>query len=138
MKRTLKPFKGFDTVEFGMSKKKIQDITNVKESKVTNAVLKESKIYDGPITYAFYGDKLVYIEMEYQEGIYFNDVDVFSVNDVNDFLRGFKIESKKDNTLVKELGLILMDFKKKDVTKRSLIFYSKEAAPDFDFFLDVV
>jgi hypothetical protein len=64
MKRTLKPFKGLDSIEFGMTKKKVQGLINVKESEVTNKYLKESKVVDGPVAYIFQSEILVMIENE--------------------------------------------------------------------------
>lgn len=138
MKRILKPFKGLDDIEFGMPIKKVQEMVNIKESKVTNKYLNESKVFADKIAYVFNEDILVTIELEYQNGIYFNEVDIFNVNDPDEVLKGFKIESKKDNIHVKELGVILIDFKKKDKTKRTIWFYSKEMEIEFETFLDVV
>ena len=138
MKKTLKPFKGLDNIEFGMPIAKVQELVNIKESKVTNKYLNESKVFDDKIAYVFNDDVLVTFELEYQEGIYFNDVDIFNIKDTDELLKGFKIESKKDNIHVKELGLILIGFKKKDVTKRVIWFYSKEMLIEYETFLDVV
>lgn len=138
MKRTLKPFKGLDSIEFGMTKKKVQGLINVKESEVTNKYLKESKVVDGPVAYIFQSEILVMIEIDYHEGVYLNDVDIFTVKDINAFLKGFKTESRRDNIQIKELGLVLADFGKKDVTKRHLIMHSKELNDVFEDYLELV
>jgi hypothetical protein len=138
MKRTLKPFKGLDNIEFGMLKKKVQGVVNVKESEVTNKYLKEEKVVDGPVSYVFQNNILVMIEIDYHEGVYLNDVDIFTVKDINAFLKGFKTESRRDTIQIKELGLVLSDYGKKDVSKRYLILYSKEMIPTFEDYLEIV
>jgi hypothetical protein len=138
MKKTLKPFKGLDNIEFGMSLEKVQELVNIHTSEVTNKPLKESKVYGDKIAYVFNSDILVTIEMKYQEDVYFNDVNIFNTEDIMEVLRGFKIASKKDNIQVQELGLILLGFMAKNKTKRELWFYSKEMVKEMAIFLDVI
>jgi hypothetical protein len=138
MKRVIKPFKGLDNIEFGTPLNKVQEMVNIHESKVTNKYLKESKILADKINYVFNNDILVTIEMHYQDGVYFNDIDIFNAKDIEELLKGFKYETKKDYIHCQEIGMILMSFKKKDLTKRELWFYSKEMITELETFLDVV
>lgn len=138
MKKIIKPWKGIDDIEFGTPLNKVQDMVNIHESKETNKYLKETKIFGDKINYVFNKDILVTIELDYQEGVYFNDMDIFNEKDIDTLLKGFKYEIRKDYIHVKEIGMILMSFKKKDISKRGLFFYSKEMIPELETYLDVV
>ena len=138
MKKTLKPFKGIDNIEFGMSLEKVQELVNIHESKVTNRHLKETKVYGDKLAYVFNDNIFVTVELQYQDDVYFNDVDIFNADDIMEVLKGFKVATKKDNIQVQELGLILMRFKAKDKTNRELWLYSKEMVREFEIFLNVV
>ena len=138
MNKIVKPFKGLDNIEFGTPLKQVQELVNIHESTVTNKYLKETKVFGEKLAYVFNNDILVTFEMKYQEGIYFNDVDIFNVKDIDELLKGFKIASKRHVTQVTELGFILFGFKKKDITERELWFYSKDMLVEFETFLDVV
>ncbi|MBO9205330.1 MULTISPECIES: hypothetical protein [Niastella] len=138
MKNVIKPFKGLGNLEFGMTLKQVQDMVNIHESEETDKYLKETKVYGDKTYYVFNKDILVTFEMHYQDGVYFNDVDIFNTKDIEALLKGFKYETKKDYIHVQEIGMILMSFKKKDLTKRELWFYSKEMITELETFLDVV
>ena len=138
MKKVIKPFKGLANIEFGMPLKQVQDMVNIHESEETDKFLKETKIFGDKIDYVFNKDILVTFEMRYQNEVYFNDVDIFNAKDIDALLKGFKYETKKDYIHCQEIGMILMSFKKKDLTKRELWFYSKEMITEFETFLDVV
>ena len=138
MKKIIKPFKGLDDIEFGLPLKKVQDMVNIHESTETDKYLKETKIFGDKINYVFNKDILVTIELHYQDGVFFNDVDIFNATDVDALLKGFKYETKKDYIHCQEIGMILMSFKKKDLAKRELWFYSKDMITELETFLDVV
>jgi hypothetical protein len=138
MERALIPFVGLGEVLFGMKISEVQKLVNVRECKITNRHLDESRIFADKVAYVFIGDILAAIELEYQDGIVFNGIDIFNLMDVDEILQGLKFESKKDNIHVKEQGLILIDFRKKNKQKRTIWFYSAEMVTEYECFLDVV
>lgn len=138
MSRILQPFKGLGEVEFGMTLDQVKTLTGIHHSTVRDKYLKQEQLADGPTIYVFEKGTLATIEVEYQLGVQFKEADLFAAADVVPLLDGYKIERKRDVMHIKELGLVLFDFKAKDVKKRALWFYSKEMIPELDNVLDVV
>lgn len=137
-KRILQPFKGLDDVEFGTPMSDVKRRIGVDTSTLRNKHLKEEAVTDDKIVYVFENGILVTIELLHQDGIYYNDMDIFATQDLDALLQGHEVESKRNVMHIKTLGLLLFDFKLKNRTKRVLYFYSKAMLPEFDTFLDVV
>jgi len=138
MAKILRPFEGLGDLKFDLPMKEVKQAIGVDESTVRNRHLKQETVVDGPTTYVFENGILVSIELKYQEGVYFNDVDIFKSQDIDGLLAGYATETKRKHIHVKEIGLILLSFLLKDRKKREIWFYSKEMIPEYDTFLDVV
>lgn len=138
MSRILQPFKGLGEIQFGMTLDQVKQLIGVHDSSVRNKHLKQEQLADRQTVYVFENSTLVTIEVEYQPGVHFKEVDLFATADVTPLLDGHDIERKRDVMHVKELGLILFSFQAKDAKKRTLWFYSKEMIPELETFLDVV
>lgn len=138
MKKTLRPFEGLGDIAFNMPMSEVKQLVGVSESTVRDRHLKQETIAAGETTYVCEKGILVCIEVKYQEGVFFNDVDIFETRDLDALLQGYAIETRRKHVHVKELGLILMSFLLKDRKKREVWFYSKEMIPEYDTFLDVV
>lgn len=138
MKRSLTPLKGLDKVKFGMTLKEVHTITGIKKSEVTNKYLKERTIVDDKINYVFVEDSLGLIEINYQEGIYVNDMDLFTTPDADTLIEGHEAKSRKDAIHIKELGLVLFQYRLKNLKKRYVWCYGKNSSKDYEHVLDIV
>ena len=136
--RILQPFKGLDDIAFGMPMSEVQRIVGIAESSVRNKYLKQDQVTGDRANYIFEEGILVTIELQYQDGTFFNDVDVFNTRELETLFPGQKIERRRDAMHIKELGVILLSFHRKDLQKRELWYYSKEMIPEFENFLEVV
>ena len=138
MKRILRPFQGLDEIEFGTPIDELKKRIGVEQSTVRNRHLKQEQVSDGKTSYIFENGILVTIEMKYQDGVYFKDVDIFNTEDLDALLQGYEVATKRKDMHIKELGLILLGFSLQDRSKREVWYYSKEMLPAFDRYLDVV
>jgi len=138
MTKILRPFEGLGVLKFNMPMNEVKQAIGSNESTVRNRHLKQETVVDGPTTYVFENGILVSIELKYQEGVYFNDVDIFKTQDIDGLLAGYTTETKRKHIHVKELGLILLSFLLKDRKKREIWFYSRDMMTEYETFLDVV
>lgn len=136
--RILQPFKGLDDIAFGTPMSEVQRIVGIAESSVKNKYLKQDQVTGDRVNYIFEEGILVTIELHYQDSVFCNDVDVFNTRDLEVLFPGQTIERRREAMHLKELGVILLSFHRKDLGKRELWFYSKEMIPEFENFLDVV
>jgi hypothetical protein len=138
MRRILLPFQGLDDVAFGMSMNEVQKIVGIAESSVKNKYLHQEQVATERIKYIFEKRILVTIELLYQDGVYYNNVDVFNTRAMETLFPGHTIQRRREAMHIKALGMILLSFHRKDLQKRELWYYSKQMVPEFETFLDVV
>jgi hypothetical protein len=138
MRRILLPFQGLDDIAFGMPMSEVQAKVGITEISVKNKYLKQEQVSGDRINYVFEHGILVMIELLYQDGIYFNEMDVFNTREMEVLFPGQTIERRRDAMHIKALGVILLSFHRKDLNKRELWFYSKAMIPEYEPFLDVV
>lgn len=137
-KIALKPFKGLGNVKFGMSIREVQKLVGTKQSELTNKWLQERAVTVDGVKYTFQKDVLMLIEVDYQPGIYLDDVALFDERNVDTLLKGYETASRKDAIHIPALGLVLFKFKLKDLKKRYLWFYSKPSIEIFEDVLEIV
>lgn len=138
MKRNLLPFQGLDNVAFGMPMAEVQALVGSAESTLKDKYLKQYQVSGDRINYVFENGILVLIEMLYQDGVFFNEVDVFNTREMEVLFPEQTIERRRIAMQIKALGVILLSFHRTELRKRELWFYSKAMIPEYESFLDVV